>query len=87
MKKGIVLLFPVIAIFSMIIFSTTRYLIVAQDNSVVIYISSEDYRVRFYDEELNAKFPDYDIRLERMPSGEQALRLMAEGFDTPCDIS
>jgi len=86
MKKGIVLLFAAAAIFCVILFSAV-YLRVAPDNSVVIYISSEEYRVRFYDEELNAKFPDYDIQLERMPSGEQALRLMAEGFDTPCDIS
>ena len=56
------------------------------ENSVVIYSSDEDYINAYFQERLNEQFPDYDITIEYLPTGENAARLMAEGTDTPCDI-
>ena len=58
----------------------------SKENSVVIYSSDEDYINAYFQERLNEQFPDYDITIEYLPTGENAARLMAEGLDTPCDI-
>ena len=58
----------------------------ANENSVIIYSSDEDYINAYFQERLNEQFPDYDITIEYLPTGENAARLMAEGTDTPCDI-
>ncbi len=58
----------------------------SNENSVVIYSSDEDYINAYFQERLNEQFPDYDITIEYLPTGENAARLMAEGLDTPCDI-
>lgn len=58
----------------------------ADENSVVIYSSDEDYINAYFQERLNEQFPDYDITIEYLPTGENAAKLMAEGTDTPCDI-
>jgi len=55
-------------------------------NSVVIYSSDEDYINAYFQERLTEQFPDYDITIEYLPTGENAARLLAEGLDTPCDI-
>ncbi len=54
---------------------------------VLIYTSAEDYRVEHMRECLNQQFPQYNIVIEYMPTGNQAARLMAEGAATDCDIS
>lgn len=54
---------------------------------VVIYTSSEEYRVEAFQRQLDEHFPDYDISLEYMTSGTQATKLLAEGKQTGCDIS
>lgn len=54
---------------------------------VLIYTSAEDYRVEHMRECLTQQFPQYNIVIEYMPTGNQAARLMAEGADTECDIS
>ena len=53
---------------------------------VVIYSSDEDYINAYFQERLEEQFPDYNITIEYLPTGESAAKLMAEGKDTPCDI-
>ena len=57
------------------------------DNSVTIYSSAEDYRNEYYLSRLQEKFPDYDITIEYMETGNHAAKILAEGEDTECDIS
>ena len=58
----------------------------SNENSVVIYSSDEDYINAYFQERLNEQFPNYDITIEYLPTGENAAKLMAEGTSTPCDI-
>lgn len=60
-----------------------------QDNSsnkVVIYSGVEEYRNEYFLKRLNEEFPDYDISIEYMPTGNLAAKLAAEGTDTDMDI-
>lgn len=54
---------------------------------VLIYTSAEDYRVEHMRQCLIEQFPQYNIVIEYMPTGNQAARLMAEGATTDCDIT
>lgn len=54
---------------------------------VVIYTSAEDYRVEYMRQRLEAEFPQYDIVIEYMTTGNHAARLLAEGNRTECDIT
>ena len=54
---------------------------------VLIYTSAEDYRVEHMRQCLTEQFPQYNIVIEYMPTGNQAARLMAEGATTDCDIT
>lgn len=58
----------------------------SNENSVVIYSSDEDYINEYFLQRLNEQFPDYDITIEYLSTGENAAKLMAEGSATPCDI-
>lgn len=55
-------------------------------DKVVIYSSAEDYINEYFLGRLEEKFPDYDITIEYLSTGENAAKLKAEGLDTPCDI-
>lgn len=59
----------------------------AADNKVVIYSSAEEYRNEYLQQRLKEQFPDYEITIEYMTSGNQAAKLLAEGGSTACDIS
>ncbi len=54
---------------------------------VVIYTSAENYRIEYMWQRLNEEFPDYEILIEYLPTGNHAARLLAEGTDTDCDIT
>ena len=56
------------------------------ENRVVIYSSAEEYRNEYFQKRLDEEFPEYDIVIEYMPSGNQAARIQAEGKDTEADI-
>ncbi|MCI8589613.1 MAG: extracellular solute-binding protein [Clostridiales bacterium] len=56
------------------------------DDTIILYSSSEDFRNEFILKKLKEKFPSYDIRLEYYSTGDLAARLKAEGTDTECDI-
>ena len=48
-------------------------------NKVVIYSGAEEYRNEYFLKRLNEEFPDYDITIEYMPTGNLAAKLAAEG--------
>ena len=53
---------------------------------VVIYSGAEEYRNEYFMKRLKEQFPDYDISIEYMPTGNLAAKLAAEGTDTDIDI-
>lgn len=55
--------------------------------SVLIYTSVEDYVVEDMNARLKEEFPDYDITVEYMSTGNHAAKLLAEGTNTECDIT
>ena len=57
------------------------------ENCVVIYTSAENYRMEHMYQRLTEEFPDYDIFIEYLPTGNHAAKLMAEGRDSECDIT
>ena len=58
----------------------------AEDSRVVIYSSCEEYRNEHFRTRLAEQFPELDIIIEYMPTGNQAAKLMAEGTNTQADI-
>lgn len=55
-------------------------------NKVVIYSGAEEYRNEYFMKRLKEQFPDYDISIEYMPTGNLAAKLAAEGTDTDMDL-
>ena len=56
------------------------------DNTIVIYSCTEDYKNEFYLAELQKKFPEINFVLDYQGSGAAAAKLKAEGLDTQADI-
>lgn len=54
---------------------------------VLIYTSSEDFKIENMQKRLDEKFPEYDIVIEYMSTGNHAAKLLAEGKATDCDIT
>ena len=54
---------------------------------IVIYSSGADYENQYYLERLEEKFPDYNIVLEYLSTGNHAAKLKAEGTTSEADIS
>ena len=55
--------------------------------TVLIYTSAEDYRIESITQRLNEKFPQYNIVVEYLSTGNHAAKLLAEGAATDCDIT
>ncbi len=55
-------------------------------NKVVIYSGAEEYRNEYFMKRLKETFPEYEIVIEYMPTGNLAAKLAAEGTDTDMDI-
>jgi iron(III) transport system substrate-binding protein len=56
------------------------------NNRVIIYTSTEDFRTEHMQQLLKEKFPDYDIVLQALSTGNHAAKLKAEGTSTEADI-
>lgn len=54
---------------------------------VLIYSSAEDYRIEYMTKRLQEEFPQYDITIEYMSTGNHAAKLLSEGTMTECDIT
>ena len=55
-------------------------------NKVVIYSSSEEFRNEYYLSRLKEQFPDYDITIQYIATGNCASKLKSEGTETEADI-
>ena len=53
---------------------------------VVIYTAAEDERIAYLQEELDKKFPDTEIVIQSLGTGQLLSRLQAEGKSSDCDI-
>ena len=53
---------------------------------ILIYSAGEDYKIAYMQERLNEQFPDYDITIEYMSTGNMAAKILSEGTATDCDI-
>jgi iron(III) transport system substrate-binding protein len=57
-----------------------------KDNQVIIYTSTEDFRTGHMQQLLKEKFPQYDITLQVLSTGNHAAKIKAEGVSTEADI-
>lgn len=89
MKKNIIpSLKSLIFIFLVLIFCA--FLLtgcISKKEKVLIYTSAEEYRVEYLQKRLAEEFPNYDIIIEYMTTGNHAAKLIAEGTTTECDIT
>ncbi len=53
---------------------------------VVIYTAAEDERIAYLQDELNKQFPETEIVIQSLGTGQLLSKLQAEGKDTDCDI-
>ena len=53
---------------------------------VVIYTAAEDERIAYIQQELDAKFPNYEIVIQSLGTGQLLSKLQAEGTNGDCDI-
>lgn len=58
----------------------------AENKTVKIWTSGEDYRNEYYLTECQKKFPDYNITLEYMNTSNIAAKVLEEGDKADCDI-
>lgn len=54
---------------------------------ILIYSSGEDYKIEYLSKRLAEEFPEYDITVEYMSTGNHAAKLLTEGSATECDIT
>ncbi|MCL1817378.1 MAG: extracellular solute-binding protein [Spirochaetaceae bacterium] len=57
-----------------------------EDNKVVIYTSTEDFRTEHMQKLLDEKFPNYEITIQVLSTGNHAAKIKAEGTSTEADI-
>ena len=57
-----------------------------ESNEVMIFTSSEDYRIEYFQKRLNEHFPKYKVIVNYATTGNLAAKLKAEGMTTDCDI-
>jgi len=58
----------------------------ADNNNVIIYTSTEDFRTEHMQKLLKEKFPNYNITVQVLSTGNHAAKLKAEGTQTEADI-
>jgi iron(III) transport system substrate-binding protein len=57
-----------------------------EDNQVVFYLTSEDFRIEYFQNRMKEQFPNYTVIFNYMGTGNLAAKLTAEGAETECDI-
>lgn len=80
--KAIALLLVSVMLLSIVLTGCT-----SGKEKILIYTSVEDYVVEDLSAALNAQFPDYDITVEYVSTGNHAAKLLAEGTASECDIT
>lgn len=84
LKKSIILMSLLIGI--LLVFAGCSNSINSNSNRVVIYTAAEDERIAFLQAELDAKFPEIEIVIQSLGTGQLLSKLQAEGTNTDCDI-
>lgn len=56
------------------------------ENTVIIYTSTEDYRMDDFKKAVAEKFPEYTVKVEYMNTGTIGAKIKTEGTGTECDI-
>lgn len=79
MKKGLVLLLLFTIFISTLAVSRNQ-------ESIVICATTEQYRIEDLQEQLNEKFPQYNVIVMYMSTGKAAAKVYAEGTKTEVDI-
>lgn len=79
MKKWIIFLLILTLVFTILAVSIPN-------DSIVICASSEQFRNDALQEQLNQRFPEYNIIVMYMSTGKAAAKVYAEGTDTEIDI-
>ena len=82
MKKTLVCIIAVLLMITMIFGGCS-----AKKESILIFTSVEDYVVADMNARLSEQFPNYNITVEYVSTGNHAAKLLAEGKNTECDIS
>ncbi|MCL2065955.1 MAG: ABC transporter substrate-binding protein [Treponema sp.] len=57
-----------------------------ESNEVLIFSTSEDFRIEYFQKRLSEQFPQYSVLINYMTTGNLAAKLKAEGTITDCDI-
>ena len=83
MKKVLSLILAIAAIFSALSLLASCS---QKKRTIMIYDTSEDFRIENAQKMLNEKFPEYKIVVQYKSTGELAAKLANEGTKTDCDI-
>lgn len=59
----------------------------SKKEKILIFTSVEDYVIEDMNARLSEQFPDYDITVEYVSTGNHAAKLLTEGTSTECDIT
>lgn len=76
----------IVLVFSMCVLMTMLSGCGSSKEKILIYSAAEDYRIEYMQQRLNEQFPEYDITIEYMSTGNMAAKLLSEGTQTECDI-
>lgn len=79
MKRGVALLVLITMLFTYLAASRNQ-------ESIVICATTEQFRIEDLQEQLNEKFPEYNVIVMYMSTGKAAAKIYAEGTDTDVDI-
>lgn len=80
--KSFLILFAIICVVSAALLGCG-----SSKEKILIYSSAEDYRIAYMNQRLKEEFPEYDITVEYMSTGNHAAKLLSEGVETECDIT
>lgn len=81
-NKKIILVLSLVMLITIVLLSSCG----EKKERVVIYTAAENYRIEYLTKRLNEQFPQYDIKIEYMSTGNLAAKLKAEGSNSKCDI-
>ncbi len=56
------------------------------ENTVIVYTSTEDYRIDDFKAAVAEKFPEYTVKVEYMNTGTIGAKIKTEGTGSECDI-
>ena len=73
-------------VIALVLFGFTACGVNDNENRVVIYTAAEEERITYLQNELEERFPDYEVIFQSLGTGPLVTRLQAEGTNTECDI-